>query len=334
MFVDRAKIYVEAGDGGDGCLAFRREKFVPRGGPAGGDGGKGGDIFVKTSSHLNTLLSFRYNQHYRAERGEHGSGKNRHGRSGADLIIEVPVGTQIFDEESGELLHDLTETGQMKRIARGGIGGRGNARFASSTNQAPRRSEPGKPGETRVLRLVLKVLADVGLIGYPNAGKSTLISVISSARPKIAEYPFTTLSPNLGVVSLSEYRTVVVADIPGLIEGAHEGSGLGDHFLRHVERCKVLIHLIDVTPFGQPDPIHALQAINRELHAYDPKLREKEQIVTASKIDSAEPDRLEKLREYCSSKELIFQEVSSATGEGIDELKKALATLLEGKTGA
>lgn len=329
MFVDRAKIYVNGGNGGDGCVAFRREKFVPRGGPSGGDGGKGGDVFIQTSTHLNTLLSFRFNQHYRAERGRHGSGKNRHGKSGNDLIIEVPVGTQIFDEESGELLHDLTKPNHRECVARGGMGGRGNARFTTSTNQAPRLCEPGRSGETRILRLVLKVLADVGLIGYPNAGKSTLISVISSARPKIADYPFTTLSPNLGVVSLGEYRTVVVADIPGLIEGAHEGSGLGDHFLRHIERCKILIHLIDVTQSGEADPIHAHEVINGELRAYDPELGEKQQIIAASKIDSAEPRKLARLRDFCRSKGHLFLEISAVSGKGIDTLKNTISGLIE-----
>jgi GTP-binding protein len=325
MFVDQAKIHVKAGDGGNGCLAFRREKFVPRGGPSGGDGGCGGDVRFRSNPHLNTLLPFRFRQHFKGQRGAHGSGNNRQGRKGADLVVEVPVGTQVFNEETGELLFDFNAPGQVAVIARGGIGGRGNAAFATSTNQAPRRVEEGKPGEEFRLKLELKVLADVGLIGFPNAGKSTLISVISAARPKIAEYPFTTLSPHLGVVSLHEYHSVVVADIPGLIEGAHEGSGLGDQFLRHVERCHLLIHLVDVSGMGRDDPIEAFKAVNNELCQYDPRLGEKPQVVVASKLDTADQEKLEKLAAFCFDNGLEFLSISAATGEGVRELKSALA---------
>lgn len=329
MFVDRTKIYVIAGDGGDGCLAFRREKFVPHGGPSGGDGGAGGSVIMRVNPHLNTLVQFRFSQHFKAARGQHGSGSNRHGRNGEDKLIEVPVGTQVLDAESGELLFDFTEPGQEFVIAKGGDGGRGNARFATSTNQAPRRHEPGWPGEQKVVILELKILADVGLIGYPNAGKSTLISRISAAKPKIADYPFTTLSPHLGVVTFDNFESIVVADIPGLIEGAHSGSGLGDQFLRHVERCQLLVHLVDVSGLGQDDPVQAMDSINRELRLYDPELGEKTQIVAASKIDSAEPARLDALRDICRERGLDFFEISAVRGDGLDQLKSALVNSLK-----
>jgi GTPase len=327
MFVDRARIHVKAGDGGNGCVAFRREKFVPRGGPSGGDGGDGGDIVLRSNEHLNTLLPFRYRRHFRGGRGRHGSGSNRRGRNGDDTIIEIPVGTQLLNSETGELLHDFVETGESRVIARGGKGGRGNAAFATSTNQAPREAEPGSPGEELTLTLELKVLADVGLIGYPNAGKSTLISVLSSARPKIADYPFTTLSPQLGVVAYDDFRTLVVADIPGLIEGAHEGSGLGDRFLRHVERCRGLVHLVDVSDLGESDPVGALQAVNRELHLYSAELTGKPQIVVASKMDAAVASKVERLESFCRRENLASLRLSSVTGQGVEELKNALWSL-------
>ncbi|MBI4444647.1 MAG: GTPase ObgE [Acidobacteria bacterium] len=327
MFIDHARIFVKAGDGGNGCMAFRREKFVPRGGPSGGDGGNGGNVYFRSSTQLNTLLPFKYQQHFQAGHGQHGSGNRRHGRNGEDLEIDVPVGTQVYDD-SGQLFFDMDVPGKTELAAEGGKGGRGNAAFASSTNQAPRRCEPGAPGEERVFVLELKILADVGLIGYPNAGKSTLISVISSARPKIADYPFTTLTPNLGVVPYGEYRSFVVADIPGLIEGAHAGSGLGDQFLRHVERTRLLLHLVDVSDVGPADAAGALQAINRELELYNPDLLKKPQFVVATKIDAADDSKIEQLRLYCRRHQLIFYEISAITGKGIQELKDAMAAQL------
>lgn len=329
MFVDHAKIHVKAGDGGNGCVAFRREKYVPRGGPSGGDGGRGGNLYFRSTSHLNTLTPFRYKQHFKAGRGQHGSGKNRHGKDGEDLIIEVPVGTQVYNETSGELLFDLDQEGEVECGAKGGSGGRGNAAFATSTNQAPRKFEYGQPGEEATLLLELKVLADVGIVGLPNAGKSTLISVISAAKPKIADYPFTTLTPNLGVVTYGEYSSFVMADIPGLIEGAHHGSGLGYQFLRHVERTRLLVHLVDVSDSGEGDPVHAVETIIREMALYDPSLEQKPEIITASKIDVANSDRLEALRSYCQKKALPFQSISAVTGKGVQELKNAIVRHLE-----
>jgi len=291
MFYDQAKIYVRSGDGGDGCVAFRREKYIPHGGPAGGDGGKGGDVVLTVSSHLTTLYFFSRKRHFKAARGEHGRGKNQTGANGADVIVEVPPGTVVRNADTGELLADLTQPGQNFIAARGGRGGRGNARFASSTNQAPRMAERGEPGEERWLELELKVLADVGLVGLPNAGKSTLLAAVSAARPKIADYPFTTLQPNLGVVVLDDYTSVVLADIPGLIDGASQGAGLGHEFLRHIERTRLLIHLVDGA--GE-DPLEAFEAINAELAAFDermgtdtsgPSLRTKPQIVAFNKMD-------------------------------------------------
>jgi GTP-binding protein len=328
MFVDHAKIFIKAGSGGNGCLAFRREKYVPRGGPSGGNGGQGGSVYLRSNPQLNTLLSFKYQQHFEAERGRHGEGSNRHGRDGEDRFIEVPVGTQVYEEETGDLLFDLDRPDMTVLAAQGGRGGRGNASFASSTNQAPRRVEQGQPGEEKVLVLELKVLADVGLIGYPNAGKSTLISVISAAKPKIADYPFTTLTPNLGVVRYDDYSSFVVADIPGLIEGAHEGSGLGDQFLRHVERTKLLVHLIDVSDLGDPDPVHAYETICHELELYSPDLTQKAQIVVASKIDVANTDRRARLEDFCRNRSLFFNEISAATGRGVRELKDRIVQLL------
>jgi GTP-binding protein len=265
MFIDRAEIVVKAGDGGDGCTAFRREKYVPFGGPAGGDGGRGGHVYMEAALGMNSLIHFKYNPEYRAGRGGHGEGNNRHGRDGEDIVIRVPVGTLVYDQETGELIHDFSTPGERVLIARGGRGGRGNARFATPTRRAPRFHERGQPGQVRRLRLELKLLADVGLVGFPNAGKSTLLARISAARPKIAEYPFTTLEPVLGVVQLDEERSFVVADIPGLIEGAHRGAGLGHEFLRHIERTRVLLHLVDVSPLAERGPDPAARA--REIAA-------------------------------------------------------------------
>jgi len=329
MFVDRAKIYVIAGDGGNGCLAFRREKFVPRGGPSGGDGGNGGNVWIQASRHLNTLVQYRYQRHLRAEKGSHGQGSNKHGKNGEDLIFEVPVGTLAIDLKSGETLVDLVEPDKPFLLAHGGKGGRGNAAFVSSVNQAPQRAEPGAPGEQLEVLLELKVLADVGLVGYPNAGKSTLISVLSAARPKIADYPFTTLTPHLGVVECPEFKSFVVADIPGLIEGAHEGSGLGDQFLRHVERCRLLVHLIDVSGLGDDDPVAAYQTVNRELELYNPDLGVKPQMVVASKMDAADPEKLRNLELFCERQSLELLKISSATGEGIGPLKLKLLAAVE-----
>jgi GTPase len=328
LFLDEAKILVKAGDGGNGCLAFRREKYVPRGGPSGGDGGRGGDVTMVATIHRNTLLHFRFNPEYTAQRGRHGEGSNRTGHEGESIIIQVPVGTTVFDDETGDRLFDFTEDGQSWVVARGGRGGRGNARFATSTHQAPTEHEPGRSGDFRRLRLELKLLADVGLVGYPNAGKSTLISRISAARPKIADYPFTTLEPNLGVVELPDHRTFVVADIPGLIEGAHEGKGLGIQFLRHIERTKVLAHLIDVSDTGR-EPTHDFEALMKELESYSGELARKPMIVVASKIDAAQDEeRIDSLRGLAAERKLDFFEISSVTGAGIDALKFALAERL------
>ena len=329
MFIDRAKIRVKAGDGGNGVTAFRREKFVPRGGPSGGDGGKGGDVWLESDDDLNTLLHLRYNPIHNAERGRHGEGSNRHGRDGADVIVKVPVGTQVFDAESGELLHDFTDTSQRYLAAKGGKGGWGNAHFATATRQAPRFHYSGRPGEERELQLELKLIADVGLVGFPNAGKSTLISVISAAKPKIADYPFTTLEPNLGVVDLGDFRTFVVADIPGLIEGASEGAGLGDRFLRHVERTKLILHLVDVSSLSGRDPVEDYEIINRELAAYNEDLAARPQIVVATKIDALdEPERLEKLRDKAAEDGKEFFAISSVANRGVKELVDAVARRL------
>src|SRR5919108_1797452 len=294
MFIDEARIRVKAGDGGNGCVAFRREKFVPRGGPSGGDGGRGGDVVMEASERHNTLVHFRFNPEYKAERGRHGEGSNKTGRDGVNVLLKVPVGTILYDEETGEKLHDFSSADERIVVARGGRGGRGNAQFATSTHQAPRECEPGRPGEERRFRLELKLLADVGLVGYPNVGKSTLISRISAARPKIADYPFTTLEPNLGVVALGERgdpdaTSFVVADIPGLIAGAHSGAGLGTQFLRHIERTRILVHMIDVSgSSGRPDPVEDFEVIMRELESFGAALEEKPMIVVASKIDALE----------------------------------------------
>ncbi len=328
MFVDEAIIHVAGGDGGNGCLAFRREKFVPRGGPSGGDGGQGGAVYLRASPHLNTLLAFRYNPRYAAERGRPGEGSNRHGRSGEDCIVDVPVGTLIYDADTGECLGDLVAVGQTVVVAQGGRGGRGNARFATSVNRAPRRHEPGQPGEQRVLRLELKLLADVGLLGYPNAGKSTFIAAVSAARPKVADYPFTTLVPNLGVVGLEDYRSFVVADIPGIIEGAHAGRGLGLQFLRHVERTRLLLHLVDVSALAERDPVAAYDAIERELTLYDPELAARPRLAIATKRDVADLTRAAALQAHCERLGVPFFLVSAVTGEGLKPLIQRIARLL------
>ena len=330
MFIDRVKIRVRAGSGGNGVTAFRREKFVPRGGPSGGDGGRGGDVWLEATSSLNTLLHLRYNPEHTAERGRHGEGSNRSGREGEDVVVQVPVGTQVFDAETGDLYFDFTEEGQRWLAAKGGRGGFGNSHFTSSTNRAPRYHQEGSPGEEREFQLELKLLADVGLVGFPNAGKSTLISTISAARPKIADYPFTTLEPHLGVVDLGDFKTFVVADIPGLIEGAHKGAGLGDRFLRHVERTKLLLHLVDVSSASGRDPVADYETINRELAAYDERLAERPQIVVATKIDALdEPERLEALRERAESDGREFHAISSVAQRGVRELVNAVARRLE-----
>jgi GTP-binding protein len=328
LFIDRAKIEVKAGDGGNGCLAFRREKFVPKGGPSGGDGGKGGDVYIECSDRVNTLLHFQYKRIFKAQRGRHGEGDKRHGKDGFDITILVPPGTQLFKEPEHELLHDFERTGEHMRIAVGGRGGKGNAQFATSTNQAPRRTEPGRAGEELELSLTLKLIADVGLVGYPNVGKSTLISRISSAKPKIADYPFTTLVPHLGVVRVDEFRTFVVADIPGLIEGAHEGHGLGDQFLKHIERTRVLVHMIDVSNSSR-DPISDYKAIVNELALFNKDLLGRKQLVVASKMDVlADPGRISRLKGMCTRRKLPFLGISAVTGQGIKELIGALDTML------
>ena len=337
MFIDEVKIRVKAGDGGNGCMAFRREKFVPRGGPSGGDGGRGGDVYMESSERHNTLIHFRYNPEHKAQRGEHGMGSNCTGLDGKSITLQVPVGTTLYDAETGELVHDFHEPDERIVIARGGRGGRGNQHFATPTHQAPREYELGRPGEERFYRLELKLLADVGLVGYPNAGKSTLISRISAARPKIANYPFTTLEPNLGVVTVGEMpndESFVVADMPGLIEGAHLGAGLGMQFLRHIERTRVLLHLVDVSDAsGRPDPVEDFKVINNELANFSSKAGEhllagKPMIVAATKIDAANPEKLKRLAAHAKRRKLEFHAISAVTGEGIDALKWALAARL------
>ena len=328
MFIDEVRIRVKAGDGGNGCLAFRREKYVPRGGPSGGDGGCGGDVVFVASVHHNTLLHFRFNPEHEAERGRHGEGSQRTGRDGASKDVPVPVGTVVYDDTSGEQLHDFTQAGERFVVARGGRGGRGNQHFATSTHQAPTEHEPGHPGEEKRLRLELKLLADVGLVGFPNAGKSTLISRISAARPKIADYPFTTLEPNLGVVSVGD-ETFVVADIPGLIEGAHLGHGLGVQFLRHIERTRLLVHLVDVSEATGRDPADDFRIVMEELEGFSADLARKPMFVVASKVDVAQdPERIEKLRALAASRDLPFYEISSVTGQGIENLKYSLGQFL------
>ena len=338
MFVDEAKILVKAGDGGNGCIAFRREKYVPRGGPSGGDGGHGGSIYLEANLNDNTLLRYRYNREFKADRGRHGEGSNCTGHSGQDMILQVPVGTLVFDEQ-GATIADLATAGQRVLIAHGGRGGRGNQHFAKPWHQAPREHEDGFPGEERHIRLELKLLADVGLVGFPNAGKSTLISVISAARPKIANYPFTTLEPNLGVVNADGGtgghgtelgRTFVVADLPGLIEGAHLGAGLGIRFLRHVERTRLLVHLIDTSDSNADDPVHSFEVINGELEAFSASLIEKPMIVVATKLDATtDSARLEALRDFCKRRNLPFHSISAVAGDGMKDLVRSIADALD-----
>jgi len=325
MFVDEVEIRVAAGNGGRGCIAFRREKFVPRGGPSGGDGGNGGSVYFAASPHLNTLVSFRFHPDFKAERGQHGMGSNMHGRNGKQLVIKVPIGTVVYEvpEEGGEPVEvaDLLDAGTKVRIAAGGQGGRGNARFASATNRAPRRADPGTPGEAKQLRLQLKLLADVGLVGFPNAGKSTLISRISAAKPKIADYPFTTLTPNLGVVALGDDRSFVVADVPGLIEGAHRGLGLGHQFLRHLERTRLLVHIIDVSGQSGRDPVEEFKTIRRELELYRPELAGKPAIAAANKMDAvADRAPITRLAAHLRRRGIPLHRISAVTGVGVPAL--------------
>jgi GTP-binding protein len=330
LFIDRIKIHVQGGHGGNGVTAFRREKFVPRGGPSGGDGGRGGDVWLVAAEGFNTLLHLRYNPEHIADRGRHGEGSNRSGREGEDIVVYVPVGTQVYDAESGALLHDFTKSGTRWLAAHGGRGGFGNSHFATSTNRAPRYHQEGSPGEEHEFQLELKLIADVGLVGFPNAGKSTLISTISAAKPKIADYPFTTLEPHLGVVDLGEFRTFVVADIPGLIEGAHLGAGLGDRFLRHIERTKLLLHLVDVSSTSGRDVVSDYETINRELEAYDIDLASRPQIVVATKIDALdEPERLEKLRKRVAADGRTFYAISSVTNLGVRDLVNGMGRVLD-----
>ena len=332
MFVDEVDIKVTAGDGGRGCLSFRREKYIPRGGPDGGDGGGGGSVFIVATPTKNTLVDFRYHPEFKAKPGQHGQGSNKTGQTAYDLEIAVPIGTLIFEKQpdsSGpHLLADLAVEGQRVLVAKGGRGGRGNARFVSSTNRAPRRTEPGEQGGEKELRLQLKLIADVGLVGFPNAGKSTLISRISAARPKIADYPFTTLTPNLGVVGLSDDRSFVVADVPGLIEGAHRGLGLGHQFLRHLERTKVLVHLVDMSGATGRDPVEDLDTLRRELELFDATLAAKPQIVAANKMDAVDPvedaERIAALGRHASELGLPFFRMSAVTGAGVPELLEAM----------
>jgi len=324
MFIDHAKIFIIAGNGGSGVVSFRREKYVPKGGPDGGDGGKGGGVIIQTDSNLHTLLDFRYRRRFKAESGKHGQGANKTGRSGQDLIIRVPNGTLVKDEETDEILADLVDDQQQIIVAKGGKGGRGNARFATPTNQTPRNAEPGEEGESRQILLELKLIADVGLVGLPNAGKSTLLSRLTAARPKIADYPFTTLSPNLGIVRYKEHLSFVMADIPGLIEGAHDGKGLGLDFLRHIERTKVLAFLIEYT---SPDIFQDYQVLRNELNKYNPELLKRPSLIVLTKIDLAMDDESIVL-EQINQLEIPLLKISALTGTGLDELKNRLWELI------
>ncbi len=337
MFIDEARIRIKAGDGGNGCMAFRREKFVPKGGPSGGDGGHGGDVLMSSSLSHNTLVHFRFNPEHKAQRGGHGLGSNCSGQAGEHTTLEVPVGTLLYDDQTGELVHDFAHPGETIVIAKGGRGGRGNQHFATSTHQAPREHELGRAGEERAYRLELRLLADAGLVGYPNVGKSTLISRLSAAKPKIANYAFTTLEPNLGVVQVGEYphtESYTVADLPGLIEGAHLGAGLGIQFLKHIERTSVIVHLVDVSDSGaaegtaRPDPVHDYKVITDELKSFDPALAAKPTILVAAKIDVANPEKLKKLAAMAKRRKLPFYKISAVTGEGVEALKYAIAKMV------
>ena len=326
MFIDQATIRVKAGDGGNGCVAFRREKYVPKGGPSGGDGGSGGSAYVVATKRLNTLYHLQFERDWRAGRGQHGMGSNCSGVNGEDVVIELPVGSVVRDKEAGEVLADLTEEGQRVLVAKGGRGGWGNQHFATSTRQAPRFAQPGDAGEERQLFIELKLIADVGIVGLPNAGKSTLISVISAAKPKIADYPFTTLVPNLGVVSSDDDQTFVVSDIPGLIEGAHEGRGLGHEFLRHVERCSLLLHLVDLSANEHPE--EDAEVVARELELHSKTLAAKPRLICGSKLDSAIPGNSEKLRAYADRHGYQYHEISAVTGDGVRELVRKLTEMI------
>jgi len=328
MFIDRARIQVEAGNGGRGCVSFRREKFVPRGGPDGGDGGKGGDIYLAATSSQNTLIDFQYRRHFRSGKGHHGEGGNRTGKSGKDLTIPVPLGTIVTDVQTGDVLADLDQDGTTVLVARGGKGGKGNSHFATPIAQAPEFAQEGEEGETRMLDLELKLIADVGLLGFPNAGKSTLLSKISAARPKIGSYPFTTLQPALGTVEMQDHTTFVVADLPGLIEGASHGHGLGLQFLRHIERNRILLHLIDVSAGNEEAPIRRYQILRKELSEYGKGLSRMPQILVASKMDQADPASLRDLRRYATARGLTMLQISALTGEGISELLETIREAL------
>jgi GTP-binding protein len=329
MFVDEIDVFVKGGDGGAGCISFRREKFVPRGGPDGGDGGDGGSILLEADPSITTLLDFHYQRHYTAERGQHGKGSNKHGASGSDTILRVPLGTVVSDRDTGERLGDLTAPGERVLVARGARGGRGNARFVSSTNRAPRRADLGRPGAERWMHLELKLLADVGVVGFPNAGKSTLVSRLSAAKPKIADYPFTTLQPSLGIVRIDDQRSFVIADLPGLIEGAAEGKGLGHRFLRHTDRTRVLVHLVDLDPSCGRDPVEDWRVIQGELAAYSSDLAARPQIVAGSKAElPGTEDRRHAVESLCAAEGLSFHAISSVTGMGLDGLLRDIAGIL------
>ena len=327
-FIDEAIITVQSGDGGRGCVSFRREKFIPRGGPDGGDGGKGGDVVFITTSRKRTLYQFRFQKQFKSKNGAHGQGKRKTGKTGQDLVIELPPGTLVTDAETGQIINDLIKSGERLVLAKGGRGGQGNARFKTSTNRSPRFAQPGEPGETKKVKLELKLLADVGIIGLPNAGKSTLITTVSSARPKIGNYPFTTLTPSLGVVETDRGEPFVVADIPGLVKGAHKGTGLGTRFLRHIERTRILVHLVDVSAIDSDDPLHGYDTINKELAKYNQKLAEKPQIVVLNKIDLPDTRKAAKTFQSAAKGKKVTL-ISALTGNGVDDLKLQIVQLLD-----
>ncbi len=319
-FVDRVKIHVHGGDGGNGIVAFRREKYRPNGGPSGGDGGKGGDVFLVTNPQMNSLLDFHFKNKFQGKRGSHGMGSDMHGKNGEDTFIPVPCGTIVSNFETGDIIADMTKDNEKILIAAGGRGGRGNARFATSTNRAPRHATPGGEGEEIILQLDLKLIADVGIIGFPNVGKSTMISKVSAARPKIANYPFTTLVPNLGVVKVEGFESFVIADLPGLVKGAHQGTGLGDRFLRHAERTKLFVHLVDISVGSDRNPVDDFKDINKELYLYNKEMIKHPQVAVAAKMDIVDEEKLEAFRSHCEAEKVPFFSVSSVTGEGIKEL--------------
>lgn len=328
-FIDEVTLHCSSGHGGAGCVSFRREKFIPFGGPNGGDGGRGGDVIFVASHALSTLLELRHKPHRRAERGRHGMGKDRHGAAGADLMVTVPVGTLIKDSETGDVLADLTQDGERIVLLKGGRGGQGNARFATATNKAPKFAQPGEEGEERILRLELKLMADVGLLGLPNAGKSSLISAVSSARPKVADYPFTTIAPSLGVVAYKNFRSFVMADIPGIIAGAHAGAGLGHRFLKHLERSGMLVHLVDISGMPESDPFEAFETINQELSLFSNELATKQQIVALTKMDlPTAQEHCAEVTAWFTARGIAVYPISSATGEGVGALLDAIAERL------